>query len=452
MRRYVFISHADPDKTRIRPVVEGLLDAAIDLWIDQPEMLGLGKRHLSCGRISSGADWQDEIVSGLESSACVLFFLSRAANDRARSDYLIREFEHGKANGKLIIAQIDQLDHWEINPFYRIRQTIDLVPFLTNPIDALGTTKFEVLLNQVRRYIPPVHVGQTSRAATFSGVLGRAPRLLPYLADRHEQNQRITRIVQNHIDSSFKAPITFLLIGRVDQCVDSFIEQVENITLPSLLVSNSLVPQVVSRDLQWPCSGSRSIEALDDDDIGEYVTDLMSQIRIELELKTSSPDQMISQRIAGMQASCCFHLNTSAEDWYGPQAKVCERWLKWWQDLDLGSVTHPTILIISITYEVLGAFWLLKARPLERTRQSIVSLGQLSSFKGNVHVLPELGNISYEDIERWVRDHAQYLDREVLSSRVRREFSSAFGRRRRLPMSEIAAIVKAALAEMAPQT
>ena len=95
MRRYVFVSHANEDKPKLKALIEALLDAGIPLWIDRPEEIGLGERHLTCGRIGAGADWQQEIRRGLEYASCVLFVLSRASNSSKRSDELFREFEFG---------------------------------------------------------------------------------------------------------------------------------------------------------------------------------------------------------------------------------------------------------------------------------------------------------------------------------------------------------------------
>ena len=126
MGNYIFVSHADIDKKRIKPLIEALLTNSFELWIDRPEDIGLSENNPNLVRIRSGKDWHQEIVGGLEGCACVLFLLSKASNDHRRSNDLIREIEHGKQHQKLAIAKIDDISERELNPFFRILQCVDI--------------------------------------------------------------------------------------------------------------------------------------------------------------------------------------------------------------------------------------------------------------------------------------------------------------------------------------
>jgi inactive STAND len=267
----------------------------------------------------------------------VLFILSRAANAHVRSDYLIREFDHAKAAGKLIIGQIEPVEPLELNPFFRVRQAIDISTFIANPRDDIGRAKFDVLLANIHRHIPPdepdpnpdknnIRTFGYLESMIYETSIPRTPRLLPYLSDRHQQNQRITNIIQRHLDAGLPNALTFLIVGREDQCVDSFIEQVEKITLPSLLVSNDLAPLTMPRDLRWPCSGPLSFSQIDDDYIDEYVQDLASQVRQMLGLKITDSDGAITQRIRSINRSFCLHLDTAVEEWKTGRVRKCEYW------------------------------------------------------------------------------------------------------------------------------
>src|SRR5882724_7538409 len=130
MGRYVFVSHANEDKPKLKVLIEVLLDAGIELWIDRPEELGLGERLLDGGRIKSGVDWQQEIRRGLEHAGCVLFVLSRASNSSTRSDELFREFVYGRIRKNLVVAQIEPIRHAELNQFSVIAEPTDF----TEPI------------------------------------------------------------------------------------------------------------------------------------------------------------------------------------------------------------------------------------------------------------------------------------------------------------------------------
>ena len=80
MNRHVFVSHADPDKRRIAPLIGALLDHDIPLWIDRPEEISDDERFLKCSRIRPGPDWRQEIEDALRNAACVLFLLSKESN------------------------------------------------------------------------------------------------------------------------------------------------------------------------------------------------------------------------------------------------------------------------------------------------------------------------------------------------------------------------------------
>jgi hypothetical protein len=149
MTRYVFVSHANLDKPTLKWVLEGLLAAGLPLWIDRPEEVGLADHRLVLPGIRPGADWDAEIRRAYEGSACVLFFLPRNSNNPARSDSLFREFDHGSANDKLVIAKLDDIDRDELSGLMRIRQALDL-----SGMGRDGSAGLKSLVSALRSYVP----------------------------------------------------------------------------------------------------------------------------------------------------------------------------------------------------------------------------------------------------------------------------------------------------------
>ena len=61
---FVFVSHASPDKKRLRPVVDAVLEAGLKVWIDNPAAAGYSDVEIErLHRVRAGNRWEDEIDS-----------------------------------------------------------------------------------------------------------------------------------------------------------------------------------------------------------------------------------------------------------------------------------------------------------------------------------------------------------------------------------------------------
>jgi hypothetical protein len=207
--RYVFVAHANADKRRLRPIIELLLDRDIPLWIDRPEEIGLGERHLTCGRIVAGEDWHQQIDSALAHAHCVLFFLSRNSNQSDRSDSLYREYDTGRRRGILVPVKIDPLSEKETNPFFRLVQFIEIstekAQLIKNP---KLQAKFEILVDQLRAHLSSME-GRTESTPDEVDGLRPPPRLLPYLTNRREQQRIFEQELDQFFNQKSRRPIVF---------------------------------------------------------------------------------------------------------------------------------------------------------------------------------------------------------------------------------------------------
>lgn len=461
MRRYVFVSHANPDKPKLRPLIEALLDAGIPLWIDRPEELGLGERHLNCGRILAGADWRAEISRGLENASCVLFLLSRGANAHERSDELIREFEHGKSRNILVVAQTEPIDRAELNPFFRLRQAIDI----SRPMAAPETTyaRFDALIETLRKFLladraplagpigSAAFTGGDPKREAFKGVYGafhqqsvHPPRLLPYLTDRHEQQRRLAQVLQREIDIRRGKPVNFFVAGCETECVDSFVEQVRYVRLPAILESNGLHPDVLYRTLQWPSNEALAIRT--ESEIADQFREVEGQVLSALGLKITAEKASIARKLAASPGCCCFHIGINLFEWGPHQAALLRHWLAWWADLDLAKSKHPVVTLITIVYPsgLFSGFG--RGRALNAVRRDIKRFAADARLNAVVQALPELKSVRFEDVDLWIREHAENVDREALRAHVRKQFSGFLSLgRRTLSMYKTAEVVKGAL-------
>jgi hypothetical protein len=452
-RKYVFVSHANDDKRSLRGLIETLLDAGISLWIDRPEEVGLGERHLNCGRIIAGADWQEEIRRGLENACCVLFTLSRASNSTARSDELFREFEFGKSRNCLVVVQIEPIERSELNPFFRIRQAVDL----TKPIPGVDPhvalqARYEALVDRLHEYLAG-QSGSGERSAVPGSrrindeteILHQPPRLLPYLTDRVEQQRQLTTALQAQLDRRINRAATFFAIGAYDDCVDSFVEQIGHVRLPAILDSNGLNNDVLLRSLQWPTTEERAENA--DDGTLRQLEDLKSQLRDALAIRATADQAAIEKKLANTPASWFFDIKIELADWRKCHPELMRSWLRWLSTLSLARVRYPMVILIYMVYPSDILRRLCWQRALHGLRINIKGIAADAEFKETVHLLPELHSVRFGDVEQWIREYVQDADREVLRRRLRKHFSVFGFRERRLSMYRIADIVRTELSD-----
>lgn len=111
---FVFISHAQPDKTRpdqrMRALVGFLHKAGIPLWIDRPDELGLSAKELEERGVSLNGRWPGDIRDALNACATGVGFWSLHARTRVQQDaggVLAQELQTLSLAGKLHLTCID---------------------------------------------------------------------------------------------------------------------------------------------------------------------------------------------------------------------------------------------------------------------------------------------------------------------------------------------------------
>ena len=118
---YIFISHAAPDKrTRVKPIVEMLVELGEPVWIDRPGIendgFGFSPEYIAQNDIDyvgSGNDWSVDLQTALRNSGAVLGCLSHSLQDDRK--VLIGEFTVARAMGKLVTCIVDDMSHSELS-------------------------------------------------------------------------------------------------------------------------------------------------------------------------------------------------------------------------------------------------------------------------------------------------------------------------------------------------
>jgi formylglycine-generating enzyme required for sulfatase activity len=123
---FVFVSHANQDKPKIRHVVDALIAAGIKVWVDNPEAMGYGTEKIKRDFIRLHADrcWLDEIEEALRDAGVVLVCFSNRFSELR--DVWHDEAAVGRALGKLVACRIDEVDPQTLRNQYSNRQIPDL--------------------------------------------------------------------------------------------------------------------------------------------------------------------------------------------------------------------------------------------------------------------------------------------------------------------------------------
>jgi inactive STAND len=275
--------------------------------------------------------------------------------------------------------------------------------------------------------------------------LRRPPRLLPYLTDRTEQQRRLTTALQAQIDRGSNKPLTFFVIGSEDECLDSFVEQVRIVRLPAILESNGLPREILYRSLQWAGSDVQR-GMLDGEEVARQLEGLRDQLYDALAVKTTADKSLLEQRLTNSPATLLIHVGLSLAEWGASQTQLMAFWLRWLNALDLSKARKPIVTLVSIIYPSSFFYRLFSRRSLAVLRRNVLALANDPDFGATVHPLPELGSVRFDDVEQWIREYVENVDREALRRLIRGHFSIIFGfGDRSLSMYRTAEIVKAAL-------
>ena len=176
--------------------------------------------------------------------------------------------------------------------------------------------------------------------------------------------------------------------------------------------------------------------------------DVKGQICDLLAIKVTADNSVIERRLTNTPGSCLFHIGLGLSDWNESLRELVQLWLRWIAGFDLARARYPIVTLVTIEYPsgFLRRIWSLPA--LNRLRRVVRAIASEAAFDITVQSLPELHSVRFDDIEQWIREYVEDVDREVLRRRLRQHFSRAFGwGERRLSMYDAAEVVKRALSD-----
>ncbi|HWA91121.1 MAG TPA: toll/interleukin-1 receptor domain-containing protein [Rhizomicrobium sp.] len=309
---FVFVSHAGPDKPRLKPLVEALMDAGLKLWIDNPAALGLAPERLrEFYRIRAGARWQDEIDEALRQSACVLVCWSKEACDpriasgKKRVAWL-DEAAIGRGLGKLVACTIDDVDPKGLPGTHSSRQ----VPRVDSDLPRQRyLNALDLLIEDVKQMV----ARNMESRRSFS-----MPRdcFAPFFADRTEQTMSAREAIAEVAQKSGVSPM--LIVGPENERPDEFRRRI-GIESAQLLSDGGRWWEM---ETPWPSGVPPR----------QFAASYRRALSCALRLSGQIDDHRIAAALeAKARPVAVFHC-IRAEEWGSEEPERIREWLRCWRD------------------------------------------------------------------------------------------------------------------------
>ncbi|MFN6565542.1 MAG: hypothetical protein RMY28_037870 [Nostoc sp. ChiSLP01] len=251
------------------------------------------------------------------------------------------------------------------------------------------------------------------------------PPLLPYLANRREQESQLSEVLQTFLEQTPANHLVCIIHGDELQCHYNFVERIRQLYLRKLLELDPQQPTIPKFEMAWP-EKLKDLQNLDNQLCKNLVQGVSgnsfhSLAKINDLLSSYSPNPVIIQT----------HLLT--EDLYKQGLDSLDRLLKFCRSLSKNIINQKLIICICIKYKItrknnykiswfkwiltfVGAF--LKQYRYQQTNRKIrkylqdLSNSELSHLQPiSVIVLPELEGINKTEVENWVR--SEYIKQLV---------------------------------------
>lgn len=325
-RPIVFASHVSEDKGKIRPYLEKLMAAGINLFVDRPQDIwktDWRKYQAQITPIECGQDWDDAIRRAFDQSDYVLTFLSPTFCKKYFSGQpaiLYREVQAGISGGKLLpvliegtLKDIGSFNHYQL-------------PNLTQEDDQkrVGAEHFLFadLIERIRQR------RATEPPAPRPGGPRRDVSLLPNLIDRHNQENRLWQVIDP--DQDWKAA-TFVVCGPSEEGFDEFARRLALYTLRRD-DQGARLPGAVDAEpfhVVWP-------ELFEGDETDVRWKDYVTGLARSRGLKSAdvADGGAFAGKLYGKSSSWVVFSKIDEQTWANEAADMIDRWAAFWAKAD----------------------------------------------------------------------------------------------------------------------
>ena len=236
------------------------------------------------------------------------------------------------------------------------------------------------------------------------------PPLLPYLANRSEQEYELETTIQTHLKQRSNNPLVCIFHGDEYQCHDMFLQRLKQRSLPRMLELDAK-KDVIKEYSLYDLTGGKNPEVFSD-----Y---LWFKLRQVTEHDCLASKAEINQSFAQNPSPTIIHISLQAKESENEVLNCINNLLSFWNNWPQLAPNQRLIVCISIKYKInslksRGFFWFLKLKKMsECYRYSEIDntiknkLGEIKKSKFSQFkrldgvVLTELSGICQSHVEEW---------------------------------------------------
>jgi hypothetical protein len=236
-------------------------------------------------------------------------------------------------------------------------------------------------------------------------------RLLPYLCDRRIQRRHFREAVQTELER------------------------------------DGLSNVVEDRLLRWPADIDPRADV---DDIRNYLGELEYEFADKLGLKHHSSID-IERRLERQAGALFLYFDIDIRKWNAAHRHLLSEWIGWWNRLSATGRRYPIIVVGRFCSANRGLWPFGSGLPTMRLLNDLTALSTTAGDRVTTAVLPQLGHISFEDIEAWINENADFAAEAPpnLRQRLRRFFTGWLGiGERKVSMTQAATLLTTIMDEM----
>jgi internalin A len=225
--------------------------------------------------------------------------------------------------------------------------------------------------------------------------------LVPYLVNRIEQEREMRETLALHSESNSRRPILFLLYGRAEQAVNFYLERVQKSSIPRILRRMNYPDLLNWYDISWTRISQWQTNA------DRLIRSLRGDLEDKLELRPRSWPNSLVEAAAQKRITLIFCYRVRWEDWNAQHLEAIRLWAEDWASVPHLPPRYPTLVFFATEYQTIKlgiAKRLLgldrrKDHPVHRQLRSLLSLDDPRMM---VRLLPELANVTIDDIRDWI--------------------------------------------------
>lgn|GEM_PF-6005601 len=348
---FVFLSHANCDKPKVKPIAEALIGAGFKVWVDHPHEMGISDHYqfesdVFDRQLISGEKWQAQIDRALREADAVLMFWSQAAKDERNVWFL--EASVARTNQKLVSCRIDTVDPRGLPDGHGDEEIIDL-----SQNDCKAT--LDLLIESVRKKCEGTRAHNADRRDNNGTSLDD---LTYYTVDRSEQLNMLEEKLSAVREGGVAGP--FVMAGPENECLDKFVRRIERLVLPKYMggtTGHCIYPE-------WP-AGARPTA---------FERDYRFNLTRSLDACVDASDAGLAQALCNPGRPVIVVSLLPATEWRDDETGRIESWVKFWNQLGKSCSGIPLLPVLQVDMGQAEAGW---SRWPSGTREAHVSNAEI---------------------------------------------------------------------------